>query len=428
MPTFKDVLLEKVSKLEITDALNNPNVLIGAEFEFKILPFLERYKKFVNRYDKANDLTSEFLEYEEALERYAEDPDNNEMPNLPPGVEERGYDMGDDLPDVLEVFPELKINTKMLFDKLIREFIPLKKLPFKNYMISPDAHAKTGPTQWAIKPDGSLGLAGVEIVTPVLPLKEFLSICPKVFEFISNDIKGSEVGEDCGFHLSISLKNIPDLSAALDITKLSLFTDEGYIYNFFKTREYNTYARSAHTAVHQNMIKIHAPKLATQLVDEPELKRAFSASHYMAINIEHLETANKYIEFRYVGGQDYHRKWDKIRSILAHYIHDLSLACDTTWKMKEYQKKLQRLINKVELFTVVIEMNKMLIDDPDSYKTKEFKGLLKSWHSVKMYKDEVDKDLNGTGPKKGFEKLCIMLGVNPNKLQWDFSEYRVPMV
>ena len=298
-------------------------------------------------------------------------------------------------------------------------------------MIITHDHNVKSAKKWVIKPDGSLGLHGLEIVSPILPLKEFLEICPKVFEYINNMGPAAEIDDACGFHISMSLKNVPNLGEAIDITKLSLFMDEGYIYNFFAAREFNTYARSAHDTVNRSLIRLNAPKLATKLIDVTGLKKEYPADHYMAINIEHLNSANEYIEFRYIGAENYHRKWDRIKSIMAHYVFDLSLACDPTYKKKEYEHKMARLMNKIELFTVVVRMTeiwteKMWDHDVWGYDDiqKEWKALWSSWNALKIYKEAVDADIDTEHGRKGFLRMCAMLDVKETDIVWDWSKIK----
>jgi len=236
---------------------------------------------------------------------------------------------------------------------------------------------------------------------------------------------GYTTGEDCGFHISISLKNVKSLGKSLDITKLSLFMDEGYIYNFFKTREFNTYAKSAHDEVFKKMLD---EREIERMIDEEEIVKEYSKDHYMAINIEHLNTKNEYIEFRYVGGADYHQKWDRIRKILATYIFDLSLACDPNFKKREYEHKLARLLNKIRLFVTVCEMTKMVndktLDKTSATVRKEWSNLWQSWNALKGYKEAVDKDKNLQSARKGFLRMCDILGIHENEIIWDYKNMK----
>lgn len=423
---LKEVLLEKVSKQDIMKALSNPNVMVGAEFEFKLKDFNRKYKEFVLKAERLEEFEYEYAEYEDELEQWM-NGDINDVPIVPSWAAAEGYESGEEIPPPDELFPYLNVNRAKLFDYLVRDFLPVDYLPFDNYIIS-SYHKETSSTDWMIKPDGSLGLNGIEMVTPVLPLKEFLEICPKVFEFINDLGPKADVDDACGLHLSISLKNVKSLGDVLDITKLSLFVDEGYIYNFFDTREFNTYARSAHDTIRKSLIVMNDPKLALQLIDDEGIKKEFPTDHYMAVNIEHLNTKNEYIEFRYIGGTNYTMKWDKIKTILAHYIHSLSLACDEQYLKKEYEHKLSRLLNKIQLFSVVTEMTKLFNDDTidrtDIKFKRKWKDLWEAWDALYIYKKAVDADVDTKNAKKGFLRLCRMLDIEPDEIIWDFTKYK----
>lgn len=418
---FREILLEKVSKMDINDALKNNNVYIGAEFEFKLPAFLEKYKEEVDRFEKMSDMEREWTDYEAVWDELGE---GEPFPEIPKWARDEGYSPGEDIPPPEEMFPELKVDQNQLFTNLFKEYLDIKSFPFKDYVVSPD-HTFKSSSKWVIKPDGSLGLSGIEIVSPAMPLTEFIKACPKMFAYI-NSIN-AQVDEDCGFHIGVSLKNVKDLGATLDIVKLSIFMDEGYIYQFFATREFNDYARSAHDTIKKNMIEKTTPTLAKKLIDTDTLKREYPLDHYMAINIEHLNSANQYIEFRYLGATDYHRKWDRIKTIIAHYIYDLSLACDPEFKKKEYHHKLSRLLNKIQLFSVCVEMTKIINDkklDRNSSDTRRrWKSLWETWNALYLYKQAVDKDMiQMKHGAKGFFRLCSMLDINFDEIQWDFSK------
>jgi len=116
--------------------------------------------------------------------------------------------------------------------------------PFKNYNVGDyHDHMQTIDSKnWVIENDTSLSdnPGGIEIKSPPMSLKDFVKICPKMFNWIK------EVGNTngaCGFHIHMSLKGVSNLKNQLDLMKLVLFTDEQYIYKFFKDREDILYAR-----------------------------------------------------------------------------------------------------------------------------------------------------------------------------------------
>lgn len=428
--SIKDYLLnEKVSRNEIRDALNNDNVMVGAEFEFTVPPFLEKYNIPVSKHEKMQDMTAEYMEYEDRIEQWQANPYKVKKPKIPDWAIKQGYKEGEAIPPPEEVFKNLNVNVGKLFQALLDDYImPIShKLPFSKseVIFSPISMTKSS-TKWVVKPDGSLGLSGVEMVTPIMPLKQFLDVCPKVFDFISGMKENAAIGDECGFHISMSLKNVSNLGEALDVTKLAIMLDEGYIYNFFEKREFNTYAKSAHDTINKVLIGRSGKELASKIINEPALKKGYPTEHYMAINIEHLDTPNKYIEFRYIGSANYHRKWDKIKAITAHYAHDLSMACDPSYKKKEYEVKFNRFLNKIQLFTVVTTLTEMKndeeLDKTDPINRKNWKDAWETWNALKHYKEAVDNDKETKHGRRGFLRMCSMLGIKEDELIWDFSK------
>ncbi len=430
-----NLLLEKASKSDISIALKNPNVRIGAEFEFLFnnKDFLKKHGESLNNHDRMLKMEAEFDEYDDALELWSETDLSKPPPKVPEWASD--YSDGDEIPEPSELFPYMKVNGDKIWMKLVNDYLKdEKKFPLhkNDYIITAD-HTTKSSSKWIIKPDGSLGMTGVEIVTPVLTIDEFLEYTPKMFKFIDG-LPGAVINNKCGFHISISLINIEDLSKSLDVTKLSLFLDEGYIYNFFKKREFNDFAKSAFSTITSNMIKSNNPELIKNMIDtgyieeklEDDIKREYPESHYMAINIEHLKSSNKYIEFRYIGSKDYHLKWDKIKSVAANYIYALSVSCDPTYKRNEYYSKLSRLTHKIQFLSTVVEMNRMIQSGEITNKTnKKWLDLYKIWESLYVYKKAIDDDKKSTAAKRGFNNLCKILKINPDKLEWDFETYEL---
>ena len=377
-------LVEKITKNEIKEALKNPNILIGAEWEFVVPKFEKDYAKDIQELT----LNQQYDQYDDLFDKF-EDGIVKNPPKVPKYAKDLGYTEGEEIPKPVISF-EFEDMFNMILDK---GYIPVKKLPFKNYIISSN-NITTSKTKWIIKPDITLGPSGLEIVSPPLPVKEFLDVSKKMFDFIS---KYGETNNKCGFHISISLKNISNLGKELDVIKLSLFTDETYVYKYFDMRKYNEYARSVQQAVKSGKMDKY---VLNQIVYTKKLTAKYAKSHFMAINIEHLDTPNEYIEFRYLGGKDYHKKFDRIQTTVGQYIYNLSLACDPDFKNKEYGLKAQRIINKAELFTKALDLCRMgvvmkAIDTDPNRKNKDLTILRKEYKNKKKELDSLDKTVYG---------------------------------
>jgi hypothetical protein len=304
------------------------------------------------------------------------------------------------------------ISTKENFVNNVHNFLKENPdlFPGKSFIISKNEKA-THKNKFVFKPDGSIGVDGVEVTTPIMSVSEFMRFLPKMFKAINSSAK---TNNDCGLHISISLANVPDLEKAIDLTKLIVFLDEGYIYENFEMRRFNIFAQSAHHKLYREITK--DPEAIKTYIGK---KKDFSKSHHDAINIEHLSSDNKYVEFRYVGGAHYQTKLDRIQLIIARYIYSLSIACDPEYKRKEYLSKLNRIYNKIALFTIVLQLNTMVKEGKT--KTREYHDMVESWKALNVYYKRFYTEIKGE-TQYNFLMLASSAGIKDiSKLQWDFS-------
>jgi hypothetical protein len=349
-----NLLLEKVNKKEITQILNSTDVLIGAEFEFIIDELdggykkaLEDYNNFMKEFGDLETWKNEIMNFEDYIyDNSGNDSDYKKLSNMKkkyekmkrsikPGKHYLKYEMLEPKPqhkywnyEISKPYPLDDEEENTMVELLMQQALDDIKPPFKNYDIGKYDNIKqsVGSKIWAVENDVSLGHSGIEVKSPPLTIKEFIKICPKVFDWVD---KIGYTNPKCGFHVHISLKNIPNLKQKLDLIKLILFTDEQYIYKYFKEREGNKYA-----------ISMKKNKDWFELLTNDLEKKS---QHYNAINWEGLSYDHGHIEFRYMGSTNYHKKWNKIQVIIAQYAYNLSLACNPNFKRKEYKLKLDRL-------------------------------------------------------------------------------------
>jgi len=358
----KDMIVEKVSKKDISSILTSDNVIVGAEFEI-IVDFINDAE---TRYENAvSDSYHALKDYENYMDEVhdwvsEDEDDRGDPPEIPKRLIDYDeeyfdgsqrydkYSDGDEIPSPLE--PEYAGYQYGLYDideddgwyQYVNNNINSTNPPFRDYEIR-QYNTVDSTRNWAIEPDSSLGSYGIEIKSPPLPLKEFVKICPAMFKWIDR-VGGTN--SDCGFHIHMSLRNVPNLSKNLDMVKLTMFTDEDYIYKFFPERIDNTYTISMKKQLSREGITEDDWK---NFIDVKQLSNKVYSQHYNSINWEGLEDDKQHIEFRYMGGNDYHKKWDKIKVIIAQYAYNLELACDPKSHMKEYARKISRMIAKTEL-------------------------------------------------------------------------------
>jgi len=199
---------------------------------------------------------------------------------------------------------------------------------------------------YVVEPDGSLRAdndndAGLEFVSPPLPIDELLSDLNKVKAWA--DRRGCYTNSSTGLHINISVPGFDN--AKLDYVKLALLLGDEYVLEQFG-RSSNTYAQSALGKV-KNKIKQN-PEGAKALLDKMRAHMedlATKAIHsgktdkYTSIN-----TKEGYIEFRSPGGDWLDENFDKIENTLMRFTVALNAAMDPEAYRQEYLKKLYKLL------------------------------------------------------------------------------------
>lgn len=355
MSRFYQLLLEKISKKEIDEILNNPSgVLVGAEFEFELQQsFIEKsdhqYLDFKRNVDDSIIYDDEFIKWEKEYADWEESRDTYLM-----SIED-----DDDRDDKEDKWiktnpppdePDRPYNYIYHYD---RDYSSISDEAKHRLVLNHiEINTNIDLEDWTIEKDASLDENGVELISPPMSLDKFLSVCEKIFKVID------EIGytsSNCGLHIGVSLKSGMD---NIDPVKLCLFTDEGYIWKFFDERKLNRYCKSMQREL---SAKFYEKAEATSAYDEKSVIKLkslleldniknfmYDKSHYHGVNIEHLYQKNSYIEFRYMGGKGYHLNFDKVKTVILHYVYNLKLSIDPNFKKKEYVLKTTRLLHKFE--------------------------------------------------------------------------------
>jgi len=201
--------------------------------------------------------------------------------------------------------------------------------------------------KYVVEPDGSLegdnpGDAGLEFVSPPMPIDELLSDLNKVKKWA--DRENCYTNESTGLHINISVPNYS--LEKLDYVKLALLMGDEYVLDLFG-RSSNTYAKSAmgkiKTALRQK------PEAAAQIMDL--MKQGLDGVATKAIHngttdkYTSINTKNGYIEFRSPGGDWLDANFDKIENTLLRFTVALSAAINPEAYRKEYLTKLYKVLS-----------------------------------------------------------------------------------
>lgn len=362
MARFTEFINEKVSKKEMDEMLRSKDILIGAEFEFKV------QKSVMSQVETDKDLAkADSVEYEELHDEWAIQIDNwrteerqayedakqtdNEEEYVDRWYQENPEPIEPEQPDwYIDRWASYEVTYEDV-ERVVKDYM-FNKSKLKSYL-----------DKWEFEEDTSLSDYGIEIKSPPMELDDFLVACKNMFDMI-NEIGYTDT--DCGFHIGVSLKQGMD---EVDPVKVAMFVDEGYIWKMFSARKANMYAQSMQSVIRKQMYNVGWNNRIEQSVAQiikvknmlktTDIKLNFHGDHYHGVNVSHLEDDNKYIEYRYIGSKDYQNRLPDIKKIIAHYIYALKIARDPEFKKKEYILKCGRMLAKFETWVVTQELQRV---------------------------------------------------------------------
>ena len=196
-----------------------------------------------------------------------------------------------------------------------------------------------------IEPDGSIdadqGDAGLEFISPAMPLKDGLAMIKKVKDWAS--AAGCYTNKSTGLHMNISVPNMTIDN--LDYVKLALFLGDEHVLREFD-RTYNSYAKSAMKVVKEKIEQ--NPENATALLAKMKEHVNAAASKLVHSGITNkytsINTKDKYVEFRGPGGNYLEQDIPKLLNTALRAAQALRIATDDGAYKQEYAKKLYKLI------------------------------------------------------------------------------------
>jgi hypothetical protein len=339
---LRDQATDEVSK-QIDDFGTNDE-----EFRAAVL---ERYNELVQ--EKVDSILADMgREYDEAYEEW----EQNEWQELATDydyqeewLEHEGLEMMSDIQDRYDItwphYTEYEGGDGADIDAIADEF---SDMIGKDVNASSNYHgARREKNKYVVEPDGSLdpdnsGDAGLEFVSPPMPINELLADLEKVKAWA--DGKGCYTNDSTGLHINVSVPNFS--MENLDYVKLALLLGDKYVLNEFQ-RMGNHYCKSAMEEIKTRVGQ--RPEDAANLLDAmkkglgnlaTKVIHSGSTSKYTSIN-----TKTGYIEFRSPGGDwlgdDF---YSKIKPTLLRFVVALDAAVDPQKYREEYLKKLYAVL------------------------------------------------------------------------------------
>lgn len=202
-----------------------------------------------------------------------------------------------------------------LLELLNRELDPIKVHGKRKY------HSDFKPDEYnfKIEPDLSGGPQMVELITGPMPYVNAKIILLKTLKLLQENAK---TDHRCSLHINVSFDTDKVEKNVTDVNKLKtiLEIDESLIYKMFPDRKDNFYAKS--------IKKLIPYKGYSYLTDALNLTmnnlQLTDDTKYYGVNLK--EAFNGRLEFRYIGGDDYHMKTREIVELMDYFI-TLSWKC-----------------------------------------------------------------------------------------------------
>lgn len=209
--------------------------------------------------------------------------------------------------------------------------------------------------RWILEQDGSLDPddsdtdAGIEIVSPPMPLPEALDKLNRLAEWARDSDRGNAyTNRSTGLHMGVSL---PYKNGSVDFVKLVLFLGDKKVLEDFG-RNANGYAKSAFDKL-AAAIKSRplAAKDMAYMIQKNLIQLAEKQLGSFGQNEKYtsVHSQSGYVEFRGAGGRWLDRFADDqslLQATMARYAYAMYLAGRPDLEKQEYAKKLTKLISE----------------------------------------------------------------------------------
>lgn len=211
----------------------------------------------------------------------------------------------------------------------------------KKIRVKEKAHSDFEVTQdeFKIEPDMSGGAKLMELVTGALPYYAARLMIIKVNQWID---KNGYTTDRSSIHLNLSFdKNkVEDKDRILKMNVLKFILDfnEAQVFKFFPNRENSAYSKS---------IKFVVPKDDFSFFDGKNINQQnfmYPQTKYYGINFE--KRVKNYLEFRYIGGADWHKKTTTILHLIDRFLIQLWNSTGSTRFTELNAIELNKIMSK----------------------------------------------------------------------------------
>lgn len=177
------------------------------------------------------------------------------------------------------------------------ELHPIKVWGFRQYHSS----FKPDSKNFKIEPDLSGGSNMVELVTGPMGYFDAKYYLIKILKFIQ---KYGHTNDKSSIHFNISFKNSDLDLKNLNVLKMILNLDEEEIWRYYPSRKNNIYSRSISHLI--NIDGFYTSNISSSLINS---NINLPIEKYYGVNFTNISLPkdSQRLEFRYIGGEDYHK-------------------------------------------------------------------------------------------------------------------------
>lgn len=195
---------------------------------------------------------------------------------------------------------------------------------------------------------------GCEVVTYPLPLQDALRVMTEMFSFIS---EYGSTSNSTGMHVNISHKLMKGNINSFDVVKMYFLADPEYHQGFSRRTDRPMYEPRNYVGRMINGFDRRIVEIARAYNSGgiENVRNWFddnisSSQKYQAINFGAIQNANestRRVEFRYFGGEDYHRNYNDIRRDLYYACYVLLAAVKPDFLRREANQEMIKHLNRV---------------------------------------------------------------------------------
>ncbi len=228
----------------------------------------------------------------------------------------------------------------------------------------------------------------LELITPVMSLSEGIEILKIILDFFNKN--KLITNKTTGFHVNLSFKN-PEDNKNIDPLKLIFLSNDEYKINFWKRYDKVKKEIFFTTLVDPNLSVIkkileekfnnskNIPEFKQIVLEYPEkilkilnnfkiMNKIIWLEKKQTINLSKLFN-NNYVEFRLLGGENYHKRYDEIINEINYFV---KLICKST--KKNYDKICIKKICKI--------LNNIFFKNENLIKNEKIKYLIKKYDYI----------------------------------------------